>query len=112
MLFALRSSCKTEHFINSREVHSEGGGAGGGERVAGAKALGWEQACSRELGIRAEIREIGRALDAKPQRSFYFVLRAAGRPWKVLSKGETQLNLQEGHSLGSVGKDPLGGPGH
>ena len=111
MLFALRSSCKTEHFINSREVHSEGGGAGGGERVAGAKALGWEQACSREIGIRAEIREIGRALDAKPQRSFYFVLRAAGRPWKVLSKGETQLNLQEGHSLGSVGKDPLGGPG-
>ena len=80
MLFALRSSCKKEHFINSREVHSEGGGAGGGERAAGAKALGGEQACSRELEIRAEIREVGRALDAKTQRSFYFVLRAAGRP--------------------------------
>ena len=49
MLFALRSSCKKEHFINSREVHSEGGGAGGGERAAGAKALGGGGAITKML---------------------------------------------------------------
>lgn len=87
MLFALRSSCKTERFINSREVHSEGGGAGGGERAAGAKALGWEQACSRELGIRAEIREISRALDAKPTEKFLFCSEGSGKALEGSEQG-------------------------
>lgn len=38
------------------------------------------------FGLKSEVG--GGALDTKLQRNFTFVLRAAGRPWKVFSKRE------------------------
>lgn len=47
---------------------------GEGERAAGKGLLGGKQACSRELEIQAEIREIGRP-DVAPTEKFLFCSR-------------------------------------